>query len=150
MSGVNRVILVGRLGQDPEVKYFKDGSAVCNFSIATSETWKDKATGEKKERVEWHRIVTYRNTAENCGKYLAKGRQCYVEGKLKTREWTDKDGITRYTTEIEADMVQFLGSSSDGQSQGNGSSKPSYPPSSPPSQSRGYSGPPDDDDPIPF
>ena len=157
MSGVNKSIILGRLGQDPEVRYFQDGTAVCNFSLATSETWKDKATGKKKERTEWHRIVTYRATAENCGKYLAKGRQCYVEGKLKTREWTDKDGIKRYTTEIEADMVQFLGSAGDGgqSSGGGGQSKPQYPPSNPssnrPSNGGGdnYDGPPDDSE-IPF
>ncbi len=156
MAGVNRVIIVGRLGQDPELKYFSDGTPVCNFSMATSETWKDKQTGEKKEKTEWHRITTYRATAENCAKYLAKGRQAYVEGKLQTREWTDKDSVKRYTTEIIADMVQFLGSAGDGggQSGGGGQSKPQYPPSNPssnrPSNGGGgnYDGPPDDD--IPF
>lgn len=108
MAGINKVILVGRLGQDPEVRYMPDGTAVTNFSIATSDEWKDKQTGEKKERTEWHRIVAWRGLGEICGKYLSKGRQVYVEGKLQTRSW-EKDGVTRYSTEIVATDVQFLG-----------------------------------------
>ena len=108
MSGVNKVILVGRLGNDPEVRYTQDGSAVASFSIATSDEWKDKETGDKKERTEWHRIVAWRKLGEICGEYLSKGRQVYVEGKLQTRSW-EKDGVTRYTTEIVASDVQFLG-----------------------------------------
>ena len=108
MSGVNRVIIVGRLGQDPEVKTFPDGSAVANFSVATSQEWKDKATGEKKEKTEWHRVVAFRNRAELCGEYLAKGRQVYVEGRLQTRTY-EKDGQTHYVTEVIANEVQFLG-----------------------------------------
>ena len=108
MAGINKVILVGNLGKDPEVRYFSDGTAVVNFSIATSEEWKDKNTGEKKVKTEWHRIVAFRNLAEICGEYLSKGKQVYVEGKLQTRSW-EKDGVTRYTTEIVADRLQMLG-----------------------------------------
>lgn len=108
MSGVNKVILVGHLGQDPEIRYMADGTAVANFNIATSESWKDRQTGEKKERTEWHRIVAWRGLGELCGKYLSKGRQVYIEGKLQTRSW-EKDGVTRYTTEVVATDVQFLG-----------------------------------------
>jgi single-strand DNA-binding protein len=112
MAGVNKVILVGNLGQDPEIRYMADGTAVTNFSLATSETWKDKQTGEKKERTEWHRVVAWRQLGELCGKYLAKGRQVYIEGKLQTRSW-EKDGVTRYTTEIVASEVQFIGGNRD-------------------------------------
>jgi single-strand DNA-binding protein len=110
MSGINKVILVARVGQDPDVRYTPDGTAVANFSVATSEEWKDKQTGEKKERTEWHRIVAWRRLGEICGEYLTKGRQVYIEGKLQTRSW-EKDGVTRYTTEIVASDVQFLGES---------------------------------------
>ena len=108
MAGINKVILVGRLGRDPEVRYTPDGAAVANFSIATSEEWKDKATGEKKERTEWHRIVAFRRLGEICGEYLSKGKQVYIEGRLQTRSW-EKDGVTKYTTEIIAYDMQFLG-----------------------------------------
>jgi len=118
MAGINKVILVGRLGNDPEVRYTQDGSAVASFSIATSDEWKDKETGDKKERTEWHRIVAWRKLGEICGEYLSKGRQVYVEGKLQTRSW-EKDGVTRYTTEIVASDVQFLG----GRETGNTSSQ---------------------------
>jgi len=109
MAGINKVILVGRLGQDPEVRYTPDGTAVANFSIATSEEWKDKNSGEKRERTEWHRIVAWRKLGEICGEYLSKGRQVYIEGRIQTRSWEDKDGNKRYTTEIIASDVQFLG-----------------------------------------
>ena len=105
---VNKVIILGRLGQDPELKYTPSGAAVCSFSLATSETWNDKA-GQKQERTEWHRIVVWGKLAELCGQYLAKGRQAYVEGKLQTRSWDGKDGQKRYTTEINASTVQFIG-----------------------------------------
>ena len=108
MAGINKVILVGRLGHDPELRYTADGTAVTNFRIATSDEWTDKTTNEKKERTEWHRIVAWRKLAELCGEYLTKGRQVYVEGKLQTRSW-EKDGIIRYSTEIVASEVQFLG-----------------------------------------
>jgi single-strand DNA-binding protein len=108
MASLNKVMLIGNLGKDPEVRYTPDGTAVANFSIATSDVWTDKNTGEKKERTEWHRIVAWRRLAEIIGEYLSKGRQVYVEGKLQTRSW-EKDGITRYTTEIVASEVKFLG-----------------------------------------
>ena len=110
MAGINKVILIGRLGSDPEVRYTPSGVAVANFNIATSEEWKDKDTGEKRERTEWHRIVVWRRLGEICGEYLSKGRQVYIEGRLQTRDWEDRDGNKRYTTEIVATDVQFLGS----------------------------------------
>ena len=110
MAGsVNKVILLGNLGRDPEVRTFQNGGKVCNLRIATSETWKDKNTGEKREKTEWHRIVAFRRLGEICGEYLSKGRQVYIEGRIQTRDWEDKDGIKRYTTEIVAHTVQFLG-----------------------------------------
>ena len=99
MAGVNKVILVGNLGRDPEIRYTPDGTAVANFSIATSREWNDRNTGEKRKQVEWHRIVAFRRLAEICGEYLSKGSQIYIEGHLQTREWDDKDGNKRYTTE---------------------------------------------------
>lgn len=110
MAGVNKVILIGRLGRDPEVRYTPDGTAVANFTIATSDEWKDRETGEKKERTEWHRIVAWRRLGEICGEYLSKGRQVYIEGRLQTREWEDQDGNRRWTTEIVARNMQILGS----------------------------------------
>ena len=110
MAGINKVILIGRLGQDPEVRYTPSGVAVANFSIATSEEWKDKDSGEKREQTEWHRIVAWRRLGEICGEYLSKGRQVYIEGRLQTRSWDDRDGNKKYTTEIVASDVQFLGS----------------------------------------
>ena len=115
MAGINKVILIGRLGRDPEIRYTPDGRAIANFSIATSEEWRDKDSGEKKERTEWHRIVVFGKMGELCGQYLSKGRQVYLEGRLQTRSW-EKDGVTRYTTEIVANDVQFLGSRNDQES----------------------------------
>ena len=106
---VNKVILLGRLGQDPELKYTPSGAAVCNFSLATSESWSDKNSGQKQERTEWHRVVVWGKLAELCNQYLAKGRQAFVEGRLQTRSWDDKSGQKRYTTEINATTVQFIG-----------------------------------------
>ena len=105
---VNKVILLGRLGQDPELKYTPGGAAVCNFSMATTEAWTDKQ-GQKQEKTEWHRIVVWGKLAELCNQYLAKGRQAFVEGRLQTRSWDDKDGTKRYTTETMATTVQFIG-----------------------------------------
>jgi len=105
---VNKVILVGRLGQNPEVRYTPSGAAVANFSVATNESWNDKQ-GAKQERTEWHRVVVWGKLAELCSKYLVKGRQVYLEGRLQTRQWQDKDGQTKYTTEVQAQTVQFLG-----------------------------------------
>jgi single-strand DNA-binding protein len=107
-GGVNKVILIGNLGADPEVRFTPGGQAVANFRIATSESWTDK-NGQKQERTEWHRIVVWGKLAELCGEYLKKGRQCYVEGRLQTREWTDKENRKNYTTEVVANAVTFLG-----------------------------------------
>jgi single-strand DNA-binding protein len=107
MAGINKVILVGNLGKDPEVRHTPQGNAVCNLSVATSESWNDK-NGQKQERTEWHRVVVWGKLAELCSKYLQKGRQVYLEGKLQTRAWDDKDGNKRYTTEVLANTVQFL------------------------------------------
>lgn len=109
MSGVNKAILIGRLGKDPEVKYTPSGTAIANFTIATSENYKDKE-GQKQERTEWHRIVVFGKLAEISGEYLAKGKQVYIEGRIQTRSWDDKDGNKRYMTEIVANTVQFLDS----------------------------------------
>jgi single-strand DNA-binding protein len=110
MASVNKVIIVGNLGRDPETRYMPNGEAVTNVAVATTESWKDKNSGEKKELTEWHRITFYRKLAEIAGQYLKKGSQVYVEGRLQTRKWTDKDGVERYTTEIIADTMQMLGS----------------------------------------
>jgi len=109
MASVNKVILVGNLGKDPESRYMPNGDAVVNITLATTDTWKDKGTGEKKEATEWHRVVFFRKLAEIAGQYLKKGSQVYIEGSLKTRKW-EKDGHTNYTTEIVADSMQMLGS----------------------------------------
>lgn len=111
-KGVNKVILVGHLGQEPEVRYMPNGGAVANFSLATSETWRDKQTGEQKEKTEWHRVVVFGKLAEIAGEYLQKGSQVYIEGALQTRKWTDTQGIERYTTEIIVNVggtLQMLG-----------------------------------------
>jgi len=108
--GVNKVILIGNLGKDPEVRYAPSGQAIANINIATSESWKDKTTGEKQEKTEWHRVVFFSRLAEIVGEYLKKGSQVYVEGRLQTRKWQDKEGNDRYTTEIVANEMQMLGS----------------------------------------
>ena len=108
MASVNRVILIGNLGRDPEMRYMPSGDAVANFSIATTEKWKDK-NGEMQEQTEWHRIAFFGRQAEICGEYLRKGSSVYVEGRLQTRKWTDKDGNERYTTEVRGDRMQMLG-----------------------------------------
>lgn len=110
MAGINKVIIVGHLGNEPEMRSMPNGEAVANISVATSESWTDKATGERKEVTEWHRIVLYRRLAEIAGQYLHKGSQVYVEGRLKTRKWQDNNGQDRYTTEIQGDNLQMLGS----------------------------------------
>jgi len=152
MSGVNKCIIIGHMGQDPESRQ-AGATAVTNFSVATSEQWTDKGTGEKKDRVEWHKIVTFGKTAENCAKYLAKGRQVFVEGKLQTSSY-EKDGQTHYATKIVADTVQFLG----GKNSPGGQSGGGYQPGgqrnggyAPAPQSQGYNQgqiPPEDS--IPF
>ncbi len=110
MAGVNKVILVGRLGKEPELRYTPNGDAVVTLTVATSDEWKDKTTGERQEKVEWHRVVLWRKLAEIAGNYLKKGSQVYIEGKLQTRAWEDRDGNKRYTTEIVAQNLQMLDS----------------------------------------
>ncbi|MBC7780312.1 MAG: single-stranded DNA-binding protein, partial [Proteobacteria bacterium] len=110
MASVNKVILVGNLGRDPETRYMPDGNALCNLNLATTYNWKDKATGDKKEETEWHRVTLRNRLAEIAGEYLKKGSPVYIEGRLRTRKWTDKENIERYTTEIVADSMQLLGS----------------------------------------
>ncbi|MGE6919520.1 single-stranded DNA-binding protein [Achromobacter kerstersii] len=123
MASVNKVILVGNLGRDPEVRYSPEGAAICNMSIATTSTWKDKASGERREETEWHRVVMYNRLAEIAGEYLKKGRSVYIEGRLKTRKWQDKDtGADRYSTEVVADQMQMLGGREDGGGGGGGAS----------------------------
>ena len=136
--GVNKVILIGNLGQDPEVRYMPNGGAVCNITVATSETWKDKNTGENQEKTEWHRVVMFRKLAEIAGEYLKKGSKVYLEGKLQTRKWQDQQGQDRYMTEIVADEMQMLdsrGGSADftpSQSRGSsGGERPQQPQSAP-------------------
>ncbi|MBX2944545.1 MAG: single-stranded DNA-binding protein [Cyclobacteriaceae bacterium] len=136
MSGVNKVILVGRLGKDPEVRNLDSGVAVANFSIATSETYRDKTTNEKKEITEWHNIVLWRGLAEIAQKYLHKGDMVYIEGKLRTRSW-EKEGVTRYITEVVADNMTMLSTKSSGGS----SAESNYAPASKPSSSEGMSMP---------
>ena len=112
MRGVNKVILVGNLGRDPEVRYIKDGTAVANLRLATSETWNDQ-NGQRQERTEWHRVVAWGKLAEIAKEYMSKGRQIYVEGKLQTRSWDDREGNKRYTTEVKADQIVMLGTRGD-------------------------------------
>ena len=118
--GVNKVILVGNLGKDPETRYMPSGSAVTNLTLATSESWKDKQTGDQQERTEWHKIAMFGRLAEIAAEYLRKGSQVYIEGKLRTRKWQDKEGKDRYTTEIVADEMQMLGSKGGGAGAGAG------------------------------
>jgi single-strand DNA-binding protein len=145
--GVNKVILLGNLGKDPEVRYFPNGDAVCNVTVATSESWTDKASGEKKEKTEWHKVTFTKKLAEVVGQYLKKGSKVYVEGKLQTRKWTDKEGKDQYTTEIVAFDMQML----DGKSQGE--ARPAASTSARPAQQPAQSAseePPFEDDDIPF
>ncbi|WP_374319351.1 single-stranded DNA-binding protein [Aquabacterium sp.] len=109
MASINKVIIIGNLGRDPEVRYTPNGAAVCNVSLATTRNWKDKNSGDRVEETEWHRVVFYDRLAEIAGEYLKKGSPCYVEGRLKTRKWQDKDGKDNYTTEIVAEQMQLLG-----------------------------------------
>jgi single-strand DNA-binding protein len=116
MASVNKVILVGNLGKDPEVRYTTDGKAIANITVATSESWKDRATGEKQEKTEWHRVTFFDKLAEIVGQYLKKGSSIYLEGKLQTRKWKDKEGQDRYTTEIIGKEMTMLGGKKDGES----------------------------------
>lgn len=147
--GVNKVILVGNLGKDPEVRYMPSGAAACNFTIATTESWKDKQSGEKQERTEWHNISMFGRLAEIAGEYLKKGSQVYVEGSLRTRKWQDKSGNDRYTTEVIANEMQMLGSRGGGAGsfdQGGYSAPASSPAPAPATAGAGA----DFDDDIPF
>ena len=145
MAGVNKVILIGRLGNDPEMRYMPSGEAVANLSIATSESWTDKNTGEKREKTEWHRVAAFRKLAEIIGQYCKKGDQIYIEGKLQTRKWTDKNGQDHYTTEIIADQMQMLGGKEDRGQRERQSEKPGRFPDPPPNHD-----PQTFDDDIPF
>ena len=138
MGSVNKVILIGNLGRDPEVRYTTSGTPVANFTMATTDRWTDPS-GEKKERTEWHRIVVWAKQAEIVGEYLKKGKQVYVEGNLQTREWTDRDGNKRYTTEVRAQRVQMLGRADD---------RPSVPAESAPKVAEPQAGYEEDD--VPF
>ena len=117
MASVNKVILVGNLGADPESRFAPSGDAICNISVATTETWKDKTTGDKKESTEWHKVGFYGKLAEIAGQYLRKGSQVYIEGSLRARKWQDKNGQDRYTTEIRGDVMKMLGGKPEGQQQ---------------------------------
>ena len=132
MASVNKVIIIGNLGRDPEVRYTPSGAAVCNVSVATTRNWKNRESGEKQEETEWHRVVFYDRLAEIAGEYLKKGRPVYVEGRLKTRKWQDKDGMDRYTTEIIGDSMQLLGGRDSGGGGGGGGAPRSAPPARPP------------------
>ena len=159
MASINKVILVGNLGADPETRYMPNGDAVANIRLATTESWKDKASGEKREITEWHRVVFYRKLAEIVGQYLKKGSSVYLEGRIRTRKWQDKEGQERYTTEIEANEMQMLGgrqnasSSGDGEyggsraSSGGGGNEASTPPAAPARKAPSFE---DMDDDIPF
>ena len=149
-AGVNKVILVGHLGADPELRNTASGQAVCEFRIATSESWKDK-NGQRQERTEWHRVVVWGKTAEICAKYLSKGRQAYIEGRIQTRSYEDKEGVKRYITEIVANDVQFLGGGQGGGGGGRGRDEGPPPPDDFGPSGGGFGGgggSPDDD--IPF
>jgi single-strand DNA-binding protein len=149
-SGINKAIIIGRLGADPELRQTQSGNAFCTLSLATSETWKDKATGEPKERTEWHRVVFWGRLAEIAAQYLAKGSRIYIEGPLRTRKWTDQNGQDRYTTEIHAQQLQMLdgkGASAEAPAQPQTSAPVSQAQQQPPS---GFQDPADFDDDIPF
>jgi len=152
--GVNKVILVGNLGQDPEVRYLPNGGAVANITLATSESWRDKATGEQKEKTEWHRVVLFGKLAEVAAEYLRKGSQVYIEGKLTTRKWTDQAGVEKYTTEIQVNVggvMQMLGGRQEaGQQSQGGAGKQSQAPQHSGTASQHNEPPMDFDDDIPF
>ena len=165
MASVNKVILIGNLGRDPEIRYAASGSAICNLTLATSRQWKDRNTGERQEETEWHRVVLYDRLAEIAGEYLKRGSSCYIEGRLRTRKWQDKEGMDRYTTEIIAESMKLLGGRGDGGGSGGGgydggyapraaqqpASKPASAPARQPASSANEgSGFDDMDDDIPF
>ena len=148
--GVNKVILVGHLGKDPDVRYAPSGQAIANITLATSEQWKDKNSGEKQERTEWHRVVFFSRLAEIAGEYLKKGSQVYIEGRLQTRKWQDKDGNDRWTTEIVANDMQMLGGRGGGGGGDSFNQDASYGQPEPAAAGSGGGAPDDFDDDIPF
>ncbi|MER0430363.1 single-stranded DNA-binding protein [Aeromonas caviae] len=155
MKGINKVILIGNLGQDPEIRYTSGGMAIATLSLATSESWRDKQTGEQKERTEWHRVVLVGKLAEVAGQYLKKGSQVYVEGKLQTRKWQDESGQDRYTTEVQVDsftgVLQMLGGKPQQGSSQKAQSQPPARPAATPSAGQQSNEPPFDyDDDLPF
>lgn len=131
MASVNKAIIIGHLGKDPDMRYLPSGESVCNFSVATSEQWKDKSTGEKKEQTEWHKCSAFSKLADICGKYLKKGSQVYIEGRIQTRKWQDKDGQDRYTTEIKVDSMKMLGGKSDDEARADNPAQRATPPAAP-------------------
>lgn len=143
---VNSATIIGHLGKDPEVRYLANGDAVANFSVATTEKWKDKATGDRKEATEWHRINVFGKLAEICGEYLRKGSLVYIQGAIKTRKWTDKDGVEKYTTEIHAREMTMLGGKDEGQQ----APRQQRPVAKTPSKQQPSTGFDDMDDDIPF
>jgi single-strand DNA-binding protein len=160
MGSVNKVILVGNLGADPELKYTPSNRAVCNLSVATNEVWKDKS-GQKQEKTEWHRVTVWGEQAENCSKFLTKGRMVYIEGRIQTRSWDDKEGKKRYSTEVVAERVVFLGGGAGAENGAGGGGKRSggtrhgwgeetQPPPSEPNDAGAPPAPPPGDDEIPF
>lgn len=149
MASVNKVILVGNLGADPEVRYTTSGDAIANIRLATTDSWRDKASGEQRESTEWHRVVMYRRLGEIAGQYLKKGSQVYIEGRIKTRKWQDKDGQDRYTTEVEATEMKMLGSRRDGDAPQSDRPDP-FAPQPTQNQRRDFTGVADLDDDIPF
>lgn len=151
--GVNKVILVGNLGQDPEVRYMPNGGAVANITLATSESWRDKATGEQKEKTEWHRVVLFGKLAEVAGEYLKKGSQVYLEGKLNTRKWTDQAGVEKYTTEVHVNVggtMQMLGGKAEGGKPAQSGAQQSRPAQQSQPAAQNNEPPMDFDDDIPF
>jgi len=150
--GINKVIIVGNLGNDPEVRYANNGSAIANISVATTDSWKDKNTGEQQDRTEWHRVVMFNRLGEIAGEYLKKGSQVYIEGRLQTRKWQDQSGQDRYTTEIVANEMQMLGGRGDNMGSGGGYQAPSQQSGSQGGQSQSTPSQPsnDFDDDIPF
>lgn len=149
MASINKVILIGNLGKDPEVRFSQDGTAICNINIATSSKWKDKNSGEQREETEWHRVVFYGKLAEIVGEYLKKGKSIYLEGRLKTRKWQNKEGVDQYTTEVIADLMQMLSGRDDGDSGARERSAPA-PRTNPTPQPPQSSNLADMDDDIPF
>jgi single-strand DNA-binding protein len=149
MASVNKVIILGNLGRDLEVRFSADGAAVCNIAIATSSSWKDKNSGEKREETEWHRVVFYGRLAEIAGEYLKKGKPVYVEGRLKTRKWQNKEGVDQYTTEVIADSMQLLGGREEG-SQAPAPQQRQAPAAQPQAQRQPAANLADMDDDIPF